>query len=290
MGTDFRQARVWQHRTGDFTLGRRTLLMGIVNVTPDSFSDGGKYLRPEAALAHALTLQEQGADLLDLGAESTRPDSEGVTDAEQLRRLLPVFEMLNGRVRVPLSVDTASAEVAEACLQAGASIVNDVTAFHGDASLPLVCARRGAGVILMHLRGTPRTMQRDTHYDDLFGEIYAHLAGNVAAAQAAGIGRERILVDPGIGFGKSFDQNYLLLGGLSRFGDLAAGVLAGPSRKRFTGEFCALPPDQRQFPTAAAVALAVLHGADVVRVHDVAEMRQVVDILDRFRELHEERG
>jgi dihydropteroate synthase len=264
--------------------------MGIVNITPDSFSDGGKYLRPEAALAQALTLQEQGADLLDLGAESTRPGSEGVTDAEQLRRLLPVFEMLKERVRVPVSVDTSSAAVAEACLRAGASIVNDVTAFHGDAALPLVCARHGAGVTLMHLRGTPRSMQQDTHYEDLFGEIHAHLARSVGAAEAAGIGRERILVDPGIGFGKSYEQNYLLLGGLERFRDLAAGVLAGPSRKRFTGEFCALPPDQRQFPTAAAVALAVLHGADAVRVHDVAEMRQVVDILDRFRELHEKRN
>jgi len=290
MGTDLRQARVWKHRTGEFALGGRTLLMGVVNITPDSFSDGGKYLRPEAALAHALTLQEQGADLLDLGAESTRPGSEGVTDAEQLRRLLPVFEMLKQRMRIPLSVDTASAEVAEACLRAGASIVNDVTAFHGDAALPAACAQQGAGVILMHLRGIPRTMQQDTDYGDLFGEIHAHLARSVAVAQAAGIGRERILVDPGIGFGKSFEQNYLLLGGLNRFGDLAAGILAGPSRKRFTGEFCALPPDQRQFPTAAAVALAVLHGADVVRVHDVAEMRQVVDILDRFRELHEERS
>ena len=290
MDTDPPLPRVWKHRTGEFALGGRTLLMGIVNVTPDSFSDGGKFLRPEAAVHHALRLQEQGADLLDLGAESTRPGSEGVTEAEQLRRLLPVFEMLKERVRVPLSVDTASAEVADACLRVGASVVNDVTAFHGDAALPAVCARHRAGVILMHLRGIPRTMQQDTDYGDLFGEIHAHLARSVAVAQAAGIGRERILVDPGIGFGKSFDQNYLLLGGLNRFGDLAAGVLAGPSRKRFTGEFCALPPDQRQFPTAAAVALAVLHGADVVRVHDVAEMRQVVDILDRFRELHEERS
>jgi dihydropteroate synthase len=288
MGTEFSPARVWRHRTGEFALGGRTLLMGIVNVTPDSFSDGGKFFSTEAAVEHALSLQEQGADLLDLGAESTRPGSEGVSAAEQIRRLLPVFAGLKG-ARVPLSVDTASAEVAEACLREGASIVNDVTAFHGDGELPSVCARHGAGVILMHMRGTPRVMQQDTYYEDLYGEIRAYLEESVAVAKSQGISRQRVLVDPGIGFGKSFEQNYLLLGGLRRFRDLAAGVLAGPSRKRFTGEFCGLPPDQRQFPTAAAVALAILHGADVVRVHDVSEMRQVADILDRFRELHAQR-
>jgi dihydropteroate synthase len=281
---------VWTYLGGRFALGGRTLLMGIVNVTPDSFSDGGRYLDAEAAAGHALRLEDEGADLLDLGAESTRPGSEGVKAAEQLGRLLPVFEILRERVRVPLSVDTASAEVAEACLKAGAAIVNDVTAFRSDPALPEVCARHDAGVVLMHMRGTPRTMQQDTDYEDLFGEIRAYLAEGVATARAAGIARERMVVDPGIGFGKSFEQNHLLLGGLTRFRDLAAGVLVGPSRKAFTGEFCALPADRRQFPTAAAVSVAVLHGADIVRVHDVAEMRQVVDILDRFRELHDRRG
>lgn len=263
--------------------------MGIVNITPDSFSDGGKYVEPESAVEQALALQEQGADLLDLGAESTRPGSEDVPVEEQLRRLLPVIEKLCSQTHVPLSVDTRSAEVAEACLQAGASVINDISAFRFDTALSSVCAHYRAGVVLMHMRGTPRTMQQDTYYDDLFSEIRAYLAEGVHTAERAGIERERILIDPGIGFGKSFEQNYLLLGGLHRFRDLAAGVLIGPSRKRFTGEFCGLPADKRQYPTAAAAALAILHGADVVRVHDVAEMRQVADILDRFRELHESR-
>jgi dihydropteroate synthase len=284
-----RKLRLWKHRSGDFRLGERTLLMGIVNITPNSFSDGGKFLAPEKAVEYALALQEQGADLLDLGAESTRPGSEDVSAREQLHRLLPVLERLHDKIQVPLSVDTRSAEVAEACLQAGISIINDISGFHHDAALPALCARFNAGVVLMHMRGTPHTMQQDTHYDDLFGEIHAFLAEGVATAERAGVERERILVDPGIGFGKSFEQNYLLLGGLQRFRDLAAGVLAGPSRKRFMGEFCGLPADKRQFPTAAATALAILHGADVVRVHDVAEMRQVADIVDRFRELHESR-
>ena len=273
------------HRGGEFALGKRTLLMGIVNITPDSFSDGGKFLNAERAAEHALKLVEDGADLLDLGAESTRPGSEPVDAGEQLRRLMPVFEALRGEVSIPLSVDTSLAEVADACLVARASIVNDISGFHHDAKLPEVCARHGAGVVLMHTRGTPKTMQADTQYDDLLREIREYLAVGLSAAKAAGIARERILVDPGIGFGKSFEQNYRLLGGLKEYRDLAAGVLVGPSRKAFSGEFNKLPPDQRQYSTAAAVALAVMNGADVVRVHDVREMKQVVDILDRFRDV-----
>ena len=261
--------------------------MGIVNVTPDSFSDGGKYVKCKNAVEHALLLQEQGADLLDLGAESTRPGSDAISNQEQLCRLMPVIEKLCNQVQVPLSVDTRSAVVAEACLQAGVSIINDISGFHHDTMIPAICARYKAGVVLMHMRGSPQTMQQDTHYDNLFGEIRAFLADGVAIAEQAGVERKHILVDPGIGFGKSYEQNYLLLGELHRFRDLAAGVLAGPSRKRFTGEFCGLPPERRQYPTAAAVTLAILHGADVVRVHDIAEMKQVADIVDRFRERHE---
>lgn len=277
--------RVWSHRSGEFRLGRHTLLMGVVNVTPDSFSDGGKFLSPERAADHGIRLQEEGADLLDIGAESTRPGSDPVSADEQLRRLLPVLEKLRGWIRVPISVDTSVATVAEACLLAGASVVNDVSGFHRDAKLPEVCAAHGAGVVLMHMKGTPKTMQTDTRYEDLCGEIRAHLAEGVKWAEASGIPRSRIAVDPGIGFGKSFEQNYRLLGDLRTFRDLAAGVLVGPSRKAFTGEFSKLPPDQRQYSTAAAVAIAVLNGADIVRVHDVREMKQVVDILDRFREV-----
>jgi dihydropteroate synthase len=278
--------RKWVHRSGEFILGGRTLLMGIVNVTPDSFSDGGKYFDIGDAVEHALRLQADGADLLDFGAESTRPGSDPVPGKEQLHRLIPVLQRLAGQTTVPLSVDTTNAEVAAESLQAGASIVNDVSGFHADAKLPQICSEAGAGVVLMHLRGTPKNMQADPRYADLFEEIRGYLAAGVTAAASAGITKDRILVDPGIGFGKTFEQNYQLLGNLKSFRDLAAGVLVGPSRKAFTGEFNKLPADQRQFSTAAAVALALMNGADVVRVHDVREMRQVSDIVDRFREVH----
>ncbi len=283
-------ARCWRHRTGELALGRRTLLMGVVNVTPDSFSDGGRFLSPDAAASHAVSLQNAGADMLDLGAESTRPGSEPVAVKEQLARLLPVLERLRGRLTVPLSIDTTSAAVAVECLRAGASAINDITGFHGDVELPRVCAESGAGVMLMHLRGAPKTMQADTRYADLIGEVRGYLAAGVDTAARTGIPGERILVDPGLGFGKNFEQNYRLLGALREFRDLAAGVLAGPSRKAFTGEFSGLPADQRQFSTAAAVALAALFGADMVRVHDVGEMKQVVQIIDRFREIHDNTG
>lgn len=280
------EKRIWRHRSGEIVLGERTLLMGIVNVTPDSFSDGGRYLEPDAAVKHACRLEENGADLLDFGAESTRPGSNEVSAAAQLERLLPVIERVVQRVRVPISVDTSCAEVANACLRLGTSVVNDITGLRGDSAMAGVCARFNAGVILMHMRGTPRTMQQDTTYADLIGEVRSYLAESVNRAVNAGVSRNRIIVDPGIGFGKSFEQNYELLGSSEKFRDLAAGVLIGPSRKRFTGEFCGLPPEQRIFPTAAAVCVAALHGADIVRVHDPAEIRQVTDIIDRFRAIH----
>ena len=261
--------------------------MGVVNITPDSFSDGGNFYARDAAVAHALQLRDEGAELLDLGAESTRPGSTPVPDDEQLRRLLPVLKELAGKISLPISIDTTSAVVARECLTAGAAIVNDITGFHRDPDLPKVCAEFDAGVVLMHVKGTPETMQREPQYHDLFGEIHDYLQAGVTAAERAGIPTERMVVDPGIGFGKTFEDNYRLLGALHRFWDLAAGVLVGPSRKAFTGEFNRLPPDQRQFSTAAAVALAALNGADVIRVHDVREMRQVVDILDRFRAIQD---
>lgn len=260
--------------------------MGIVNITPDSFSDGGQFFDRRQAVDHALKLAEEGADIVDLGAESTRPGSDPVPADAQLDRLLPVIESLRGQCRSPISVDTRSATVAGLCLRAGASIINDVSALQSDPELAGVCARDGAGVVLMHMRGTPRTMQQDTAYDNVVMDVRHALADRVDAALAAGIPRDHIVVDPGLGFGKSFEQNYLLLGALSAFQDLAAGVLAGPSRKGFTGEFSNLPPRERQFSTAAAVALAVLNGADIIRVHDVGPLRQVTDILDRYREIH----
>jgi dihydropteroate synthase len=269
-------------------LGKRTLLMGIVNITPDSFSDGGRFLEASAACEHALKLQAEGADLLDFGAESTRPGSDPVPISEQLRRLLPVFENLHDKMRVPISVDTSYADVAGPCIECGAAIINDIAALSRDETLAALCAGSGVGVVLMHMRGAPKTMQQNTHYDDVGSEVRGFLQQRTQQAMQAGIPPERMVVDPGIGFGKSFEQNYSLLGNLRHLRGLGAGILAGPSRKGFTGEFNGLPPEQRQFSSAAAVALAVLHGADIVRVHDVAEMRQVTDIVDRFRMIQSE--
>jgi len=257
--------------------------MGVVNITPDSFSDGGRYLSREAAVEQALRLQSDSADLLDLGAESTRPGSQPVPIREQLNRLLPVLEVLQGLAQIPISIDTTSSAVARECLKAGAVIINDISGFHYDAELPAVCAESEAGVVLMHVKGTPETMQQQTKYENMIGEVREYLGSGIETARSHGISCEYIVVDPGLGFGKSFEQNYRLLGSLNRFGDIAAGVLVGPSRKAFTGEFSQLPPEQRQFSTAAAVALAVLHGADIARVHDVKELRQVTDIVDKFR-------
>jgi len=259
--------------------------MGIVNVTPDSFSDGGEYLDGQAAADHALRLQDEGADLVDLGAESTRPGSKPVGAGDQLGRLIPVLAKLHGRLTVPISIDTSLNKVALACLESGAGIINDITGLRRDPEIAATCAEYGAGLVLMHMRGTPETMQSDTDYGDLFGEIHSFLHETVALAIQYSVGRENIVVDPGIGFGKSFEQNYRLLGNLNHFGDLGAGILVGPSRKAFTGEFSKLPANGRQYSSAAAVALAVLNGADIVRVHDVAEMRQVTDIIDRYREV-----
>jgi dihydropteroate synthase len=278
--------RIWKHRTGEFQLGVRTLIMGVLNVTPDSFSDGGKYLDVEHAVERAMALQQAGADILDIGAESTRPGSLPVPESVQLDRLLPVLNRTSGAVSIPVSVDTTSSIVAAECIDAGASIINDISGFHRDFELPKVCAKHFCGAVLMHIRGTPENMQRNPDYFDLLEDIYAYLREGCETASQAGMSDNQLVVDPGIGFGKNFDQNHQLLGNLAYFRSLAAGVLVGTSRKAFTGEFNKLPADQRQFSTAATIAIAVLHGADIVRVHDVHEMKQVTDICDRFREIN----
>jgi dihydropteroate synthase len=276
------KVRVFRHAGGELPIGRRTLLMGVVNVTPDSFSDGGLFLSPEAAVRQALLLAEQGADLLDIGAESTRPGSAPTSAASELERLLPIIESVALKTEVPISVDTCKSHVADDALKAGAVIVNDISGFHFDEAMPEVCARHKAGVVLMHIKGTPRDMQLDPIYADLLGEIIAYLKEGLQRAEAAGVERERILLDPGIGFGKTFDDNYRLIRGLRKLAALGFPLLVGPSRKGFTGQFSGLPPHKRQFATAAAVSLSILNGASVVRVHDVAEMKEVAAIVDRF--------
>jgi dihydropteroate synthase len=230
----------------------------------------------------ALLLAEQGADILDIGAESTRPGSAPVSAETELERFLPVVEAVASQTEIPISVDTYKARVADEALKAGAVIVNDISGFHCDEAMPEVCARHKAGVVLMHIKGTPRDMQLDPIYYDLLGDIISYLTEGLERAKAAGIESERILLDPGIGFGKTFDDNYRLIYGLRQLAALGYPVVAGPSRKSFTGQFSGLPAPERQFATAAAVTLSILRGASVVRIHDVAEMKEVASIVDRF--------
>jgi len=254
-----------------------TELMGVVNVTPDSFSDGGLYLDPEAAIAHGLELAEAGAEILDVGGESTRPGADPVGEEEELRRVVPVIRGLVGS-QSRTSVDTSKAVVAAAALDAGAEIVNDVTALRADPEMGALCAERGATVVLMHMLGEPRTMQEDPRYDDVVTEVKAFLAERLEAAVAAGIDEERVWLDPGIGFGKTAAHNMELLRRLGELRELGRPLVVGTSRKSFIARVDGSPADQRLGGTIASSVLAAAEGADVLRVHDVAEMRQALAV------------
>jgi dihydropteroate synthase len=253
-------------------------LMGIVNVTPDSFSDGGLFLDPERAIAHGRDLAAAGADILDVGGESTRPGAEPVDAAEELRRVEPVVEALatDAGPGVAVSIDTAKAAVAAVALDAGAEIVNDVTALRSDPELAGLCADRGCTVVLMHMLGTPRTMQDDPRYDDVVDDVKAFLVARIETAAAAGIAEERIWIDPGIGFGKTAAHNLELLRRLGELRDLGRPVVIGPSRKSFIGRLTGREVRERIGGTIAASVIALARGADVLRVHDVAELRDAV--------------
>jgi dihydropteroate synthase len=268
-----------------FTFGARTHVMGVVNVTPDSFSDGGRYLRAEDAVAHGLRLAEAGADILDVGAETTRPGSAPVPAEEQLARLMPVIEGLRARTDVPLSVDTTLAAVAREALRAGVVLVNDISGFRFDPELPRVTAEAGAACCLMHIQGTPETMQLAPHYEDVVDEVLDFLEEGVARAMAAGIPRERVLVDPGIGFGKTLGHNLFLLRRLGELRVLGLPVLVGTSRKSFLGKLAGgRPVDQRLAATLGSVAAVAAAGdADFVRVHDVTEARDALAVVDAVR-------
>lgn len=253
--------------------------MGVVNVTPDSFSDGGLYLDAEAAIEHGRELAEQGAEILDVGGESTRPGAEAVTTEEELRRVEPVVAGLAG-ADAQVSVDTSKAAVAAAALDAGAAIVNDVTALRGDPEMAGLCAERGAGVVLMHMRGDPRTMQDEPRYEDVVDEVKGFLAERVEAAVAAGIAAERIWLDPGIGFGKTAVHNLELLRRLGELGELGRPLVVGTSRKSFIGRADGSPVDDRLGGTIASSVLAAAEGAEVLRVHDVAEVHQALVLAD----------
>ena len=264
-------------------LGARTLVMGILNVTPDSFSDGGRYLDPSAARARALAMVAEGADLIDIGGESTRPGAAPVAADEELRRVLPVITLLAPLLPVPLSIDTSKAVVAREALAAGATLVNDVTALRGDPAMAEVVAAAGVPAILMHMQGTPLTMQAAPHYDDVVGEVTGWLQEAAADARARGVAPEQILIDPGLGFGKQPDHNLQLLRHLDRLVETGYPVVVGPSRKSFVSAVLSVGPEERVMGTAAAVAVAVAHGAAIVRVHDVQAMSQVARVAEAIR-------
>jgi len=262
------------------TIGPATLIMGILNVTPDSFSDGGRFMDPGKALERALEMSSDGADWIDIGGESTRPGAEPVDAAEEMKRVVPVIEALAKRGLI-VSIDTTKPSVAEAAIGAGASIVNDVSALSLDPAMAGVVARHGVPLILMHMRGTPKTMQLDTAYGDLMSEVYGYLHSRLEFAAQMGIDPESIIVDPGLGFGKSVEGNLELLRRLREFKSLGAPVLAGPSRKSFIGKTLnTAGPDERLAGTIAACVLAVANGAAILRVHDVKEARRAAAIAD----------
>jgi len=256
----------------------RPLLMGIVNVTPDSFFDGGQFCDPQRAVAHALRLVEEGADLLDIGAESTRPGALPVDEQEERRRLVPVVAAVAKAVSVPISVDTSKAEVAKAAIDAGAIMVNDVTALRGDSAMVGVVAQAGVALVLMHMQGTPDIMQHAPRYDDVVGEVAQFLAERVRYAIDQGVARDRIVVDPGIGFGKTLGHNLDLLANLRVFAELGYPLLVGPSRKGFIGQLTDQSVEARGWGTAGVVALAVEQGANILRVHDVGPMKDVAKV------------
>lgn len=267
----------WPRGRLDFSAG--CIIMGVLNVTPDSFSDGGKFFGTERAIAHGLEMAAQGAAIIDVGGESTRPASAPVSTAEQTKRVVPVIEGLVKNASVPISIDTYDYKVAEAALQAGAAMINDITAL-SDRRMAQLAAKQQAPVVLMHIQGTPKTMQVDPKYDDVVGEVLEFLLTRAEWAQQLGILKERIFIDPGIGFGKTVQHNLLLLKNIEKF--VAAGyrVLVGPSRKSFIGKITGKErPAERIFGTAAAVALCVSAGVSVVRVHDVAEMADVINVV-----------
>jgi dihydropteroate synthase len=265
-------------------LGPRTLVMGVINVTPDSFSDGGRALDPAGARDIAIAMEAAGADLIDIGAESTRPGAPPVGGAEELSRLLPVLRALSGRVSVPISVDTYKAEVAAAALDHGASIVNDISGFEFDPKLGPLVAARGVPAVLMHTRGRPQDMSANADYDDVVEEVVNELQKSVARAKAYGVPQQSLIIDPGIGFAKRAEHSLQVLARLERLADLDLPILVGPSRKSFlTVATGPLPAEERDWPTAAAVTAAILGGAHIVRVHNVEKMVHIARVTDALR-------
>lgn len=273
-----RDSFVISYRGGSFTLTDRPLLVGVINVTPDSFSDGGDFFSPERAVEHGLTLAEEGADILDVGGESTRPGAQPVPVAEELRRAIPVISALSEKSSVPISIDTYKAEVAVEAISAGARMVNDITGLFGHSAMAEVVAEHKVPVILMHIKGTPKDMQASPKYKDLISEIIRRLRQSLGRAKSCGIEFEKTIVDPGIGFGKTLEHNLEILARLDEFRSLGRPIMVGTSRKSFVGNILGTPPKERILGTAASSAIAIYKGAKLLRVHDVSETKQVLKV------------
>jgi len=275
----------YKMRAKTFELNSNVELMGVVNITPDSFFDGGRFFEREKALDRIFELIEEGASFIDIGGESSRPQSLPVTVDEELKRILPVLKAIKGKLSIPISVDTYKSQVASVALEEGADIINDISALRFDPELPEIVAKHGAGVVLMHMQGTPRNMQDDPRYENVVEEIIDFLEDRIQFALSTGIPKESIMIDPGIGFGKRLRHNLEILKDLERFKSLNVPVLVGPSRKTFIGEITGKTPEERIFGTAGVVAYCAMKGANVIRIHDVSQMKDVVDLVQAINKV-----
>lgn len=271
----------WKLKNRELLLGERTFLVGILNVTPDSFSDGGQFSDPDRAFARAVELEEAGADLLDIGAESTRPGSQRISEGEELRRLIPVLKRLKGKLNIPISVDTYKSAVADKALEHGAEIINDPTGILLDLQIPKIVTKWDAGLIINHMRGTPETWDRLAPMKELMRSITIDLEASLHRARQGGVEKHQVVIDPGIGFGKRREQNSEIIGRLGLLRQFDLPILLGPSRKAFLRKE---DPNLTEFATAAAVSAAILNGAHMVRVHDVRAMKSVVEVIDAIKE------
>ncbi|MBI4654393.1 MAG: dihydropteroate synthase [Nitrospirae bacterium] len=285
---------IWKDFNFDFS--QRTHIMGIINVTPDSFSDGGLYFNKESAINHALRMEEEGADIIDVGGESTRPGAESISIKEDIRRVVPVIEALKKKIKIPISIDTYKADVAGAALSVGASIVNDISGLRFDARMPEVVARYQSPVVIMHIKGTPKNMQVNPTYKALIPEIMDYLREGIEIARNADVSEDKIIIDPGIGFGKTVEHNLEIMRRLNEFRGFEKPILLGVSRKSFIGKTLGtnhygsylgdLPPSERLEGTASAVAIGIFNGANIIRVHDVKAMARVARIADAIKGGH----
>ena len=270
-------------RKRTLTLGKSTLLMGILNVTPDSFSDGGLFFDKDNAVSHGLMMVEEGADIIDIGGESTRPGSKPIELEEELHRVIPVIESIAKEADVPISIDTCKSTVAQRAFEAGAEIINDITGLHFDPDLAKVAAKGNTPLILMHIRGTPETMQKNVHYDSLFSEILQHLKDSIQRAESAGLDPGQIIIDPGIGFGKTVEDNLLIIKNLHEFRILGKPILLGTSRKSFIGKILNAEVEDRLEGTLSSMAIGVLNGAHIIRSHDVLQAKKALAVADAIR-------